>query len=305
LDEIDALKAVIFVFLPVTTLFARQVFHIPATAVQTGADTLVTGLECFNLDLTLCCGQAFRWQKTRSGGWHGVAFGRALDIRQSSEGLLMENTDITGYESVWKRYFSLDTDYAALCGKISRDGAVRKAVEMYPGIRLLRQEPWEALCSFILSQNNNIPRIKGIIERLCAAFGEPLGNGDYAFPSAERLAALSPEDFTGVRAGFRIRYLLDAAQKAAGGAIDLPALAHLPAGEARGQLMLIKGVGPKVADCTLLYGCGHTQAFPVDVWVRRVLDELYPAGLPECLSGCEGIAQQYLFHWRRNAGRSE
>lgn len=278
---------------------------IPATAVQTGADTLVTGLECFSLDLTLCCGQAFRWQKTGSGGWHGVACARALDIRQNSDGLLLEHTDIAQYESVWKRYFSLDTDYAALCGRLGRDSGLRRAIDFCPGIRILRQEPWETLCSFILSQNNNIPRITGIIQRLCACFGEPLGNGDYAFPPAERLAALEPGDLAELRAGFRARYLLDAAQKAASGELNLLQLETLPSGDAREKLMSIKGVGRKVADCTLLYGFGRMEVVPVDVWMRRVTQELYPGGLPECARGCEGIAQQYLFHWRRSAGSAK
>ena len=275
---------------------------IPATVVQTGADTLVTGLECFSLDLTLCCGQAFRWQKTEDGGWHGVAWGRALDIRQSGEGLLLKNTDKAEYETVWKRYFSLDTDYAALCGRLGLDSGLRQAIDCCPGIRILRQEPWETLCSFILSQNNNIPRITGIVGRLCECFGEPLGKGDYAFPAAERLAALDVEALSPLRAGFRARYLLDAAQKVASGEVNLPQLASLPSGEARGRLTGIKGVGRKVADCTLLYGFGRLDVMPVDVWMRRVTQELYPAGLPECARGCEGVAQQYLFHWRRSAG---
>jgi len=278
------------------------VVTIPATAVQTGADTLVAGLECFNLDLTLGCGQAFRWQKTGVGAWHGVAFGLALDISQSGEGLLLKNTAEAQYESVWKRYFGLDTDYAALCARLGRDGGLRQAVEASPGIRILRQEPWETLCSFILSQNNNIPRVTGIVRRLCECFGEPLGHGDFAFPAAERLAALEPEALEPLRAGYRASYLLDAARKAASGELDLRELESLSTCEARVRLTAVRGVGRKVADCTLLYGFGRLEVVPVDVWMRRVLREMYPAGLPACAGDCGGVAQQYLFHWRRSAG---
>lgn len=275
---------------------------IPATAVQTGPDILITGLECFNLDLTLCCGQAFRWQKTPGGGWRGVAYGRALELYQNGEGLLLKNTDQAVYESVWKRYFDLDTDYDAFCRALRRDRYLRQAIGENPGIRILRQEPWETLCSFILSQNNNIPRIKGIIQRLCEGFGEPLGHGDYAFPPPERIAALDTGDLAPLRAGFRAGYILDAARKAASGELNLKQLESLPTGEAREQLMSIRGVGRKVADCTLLYGFGRLEVVPVDVWMRRVADELYPGGLPACADGCGGVAQQYLFHWRRSAG---
>ncbi|MFR9191065.1 MAG: DNA-3-methyladenine glycosylase family protein, partial [Anaerotruncus massiliensis (ex Togo et al. 2019)] len=130
-------------------------------------------------------------------------------------------------------------------------------------------------------------------------FGEPLGEGVHAFPSPERLAALEPDDLAPIRAGFRARYLVDAARKAASGEVDLPALAHLPLEEARGELRKITGVGAKVAECALLYGCGRVECVPIDVWVRRVLDRLYPDGLPACARGVEGLAQQYLFHAAR------
>ena len=167
------------------------------------------------------------------------------------------------------------------------------------GISLLKQEPWEALCSFIISQNNNIPRIKGIISRLCEAFGDNLGNGDFSFPDAERLAKMTPEELDPLRAGFRAKYIVDAARKVASGEVPLYELKKLPLEEGLDSLMKITGVGPKVASCALLYGCGKKDAFPIDVWVKKILKELYPDGFPFEDSPYKGVAQQYLFHYRR------
>ena len=260
---------------------------------------LISGVKCFDLDLTLGCGQAFRWQKTENGRWRGVAFGKALAISQNADGNLLFDTSAGDFEQIWRGYFDLDRDYSLLCEGFCADNALKTAVEQFPGIRILRQEPWEALCSFIISQNNNIPRIKGIIERLCTAFGENIGGGSFAFPTARTIANLSADDLAPIRAGFRAKYILDAAAKVASGEIALENLAEMPLDEARGELMKIKGVGLKVAECALLYGCGRFDAFPVDVWVKRLIEELYPAGFPACANGAQGIAQQYLFHWRR------
>ncbi|MBR2877035.1 MAG: DNA-3-methyladenine glycosylase 2 family protein, partial [Clostridia bacterium] len=169
----------------------------------------------------------------------------------------------------------------------------------YNGIRILKQDEWETICSFIISQNNNIPRIKKIIENLCETFGEKCGEG-YSFPKAETLAKLEVEDLDVLRAGFRSKYILDAAQKIASGKVDLEAIKKMDFENAKSELIKIKGVGEKVAQCSLLYGFARMEAFPVDVWVKRIVSELYPEGLPECINGTQGIAQQYLFHWRRN-----
>ena len=279
----------------------RGVFLDYKEIIQTEKGTLVTGLKCFSLGLILDCGQTFRWSES-GGDWSGVAMGRELPLRQSADSLLFLNTDESEVRSVWINYFDLNRDYTSICERLSSDEHFRQACSTYPGIRLLKQDEWETLCSFIISQNNNIPRIKGIISRLCENFGERLEGGSFSFPSAQRLAALSPEELAPLRAGFRNKYIIDAAQKVASGEVDLNALKDAPAQEIRESLMKIKGVGAKVAECTLLFGFGYVDAFPVDVWVRRVVGELYPNGLPDCMSGVSGIAQQYLFHWRRNLG---
>ena len=251
----------------------------------------------FDLGLSVDCGQAFRWTQNETGRWCAVVGSRYLEAEQS-EGKLIFYTDENEFEGFWRNYFDLDTDYAAICEKLSADTHLKAATAACPGIHILKQEPWEALCSFIISQNNNIPRIKGIIDRLCEIFGEKAEYG-YSFPSAERLAVLEPEDLAPLRAGFRAKYIIDAARKVSNKEVDFERIKAEPIEFGREELQKIKGVGAKVAECTLLYGFYKTEAFPVDVWVRRIMEEMYPDGFPECADKVQGIAQQYLFHWRR------
>lgn len=257
-------------------------------------------INTLNVPLSLDCGQAFRWSENSDGSWHGVAFGRAVSIMQDESTVTISGDVRDEDEKLWIEYFDLKRNYSEICRKLCSDSYLEKAITAYSGIRILKQDEWEALCSFIISQNNNIPRIKGIVERLCVNFGEDLGNGDFSFPAAERLASLTADDLSPLRAGFRAKYIIDAAQKVANGEVDLLKMRTCDMDDARAELIKIKGVGAKVAECTLLYGCGRVEAFPVDVWVRRIMSELYPEGLPACTEGVEGIAQQYLFHWRRN-----
>ena len=256
--------------------------------------------DCFDLALTLDCGQAFRWIQTGEDEWHGVAFSKPLTLRKTERGIEFIGTSKEDFENIWIPYFDLERDYSTLCCQFKADRYLAEAVDTCYGIRLLRQEPWEAICSFIISQNNNIPRIKGIIDRLCRLLGEHLGGDDYSFPSAQRIAEAGVEALAPIRAGFRAKYIIDAAEKVANGEIDIEKIYSLPLEEGRDELIKIKGVGEKVAQCSLLYGFGKIDAFPVDVWVKRIMSELYPEGLPDCTNGVRGIAQQYLFHWRRN-----
>ena len=163
---------------------------------------------------------------------------------------------------------------------------------------MLNQEPWETLCSFIISQNNNIKRIKGIISRLCENFGENKG-GFYTFPTAEKIAALTLEDLSVLRSGFRAKYILDAAKKVSSGEVELKKLKDAPTDGARDELMKITGVGPKVADCVLLFGLEHADAFPKDVWIKRAMQVLFDGELPECAKPYAGITQQYIFLYAR------
>lgn len=262
--------------------------------------TITFRVQDYDLDATLGCGQSFRWLRQHDGSWQGIAYGRKLRVRSAGGLFLLDGTNEEEFRALWLRYFDLERDYGALRRAFSQDETLRSAVAFAPGLRLLRQEPWEALCSFILSQNNNIPRIRGIVERLCTLFGEPLEDGGHAFPTAQRLAALGEDDLAPIRSGFRARYVLDAARRVALGEVDLSAACSMPLNDARAMLMQICGVGPKVADCALLYGCGRVECFPADVWIKRVVASFYPQGLPGQFAPVAGIAQQYLFHYARH-----
>ncbi|MBR6005107.1 MAG: DNA-3-methyladenine glycosylase 2 family protein [Clostridia bacterium] len=254
----------------------------------------------FSAALSLDCGQAFRWSADENGLWHGVAFGKALTLREKDGEITLFNVDENEFKNIWKNYFDLDRDHESLKQEYKKDKSLKKAVDFCGGIHILNQEPWEALCSFIISQNNNIPRIKGIVARLCALLGDRLESGDYTFPSPGKIIEAGVEGLAPIRSGFRAKYIYDAAVKVQNGGIDFERIKALPLAEAAEELKKIKGVGDKVAACALLYGLGRADAFPVDVWVKRILEELYPDGMPACTHGTAGIAQQYLFHWRRN-----
>ena len=262
-------------------------------------DIIIEGVKCLDLDLTLDCGQAFRWEKQADGSWSGVVKGVFLNIDKKGDTVILKNTTAENYENIWKHYFDFDRDYEEICNRLKQDSLIAPTVDEYYGIRILNQESWEALCSFVISQQNNIKRIKGIIDRLCRAYGEEVENGFYSFPSAERLSKLTVDDFERLGTGYRAKYLERLSKAVASGEIDFDKIKALSLEQARKELLNIYGVGIKVANCALLFGFEFYDAFPVDVWMKRVM-EYYPNGLPECFDGIGGIAQQYLFHWARN-----
>ncbi len=253
----------------------------------------------FDLAQTLDCGQSFRWVKNEDNSFTGVVRDKVATVWYEGTTLTVEYSGETD-ESLWREYFDLDLDYAGIKDDLSKMHPVLAQASVYAGgIRILKQEPFEALISFIISQNNNIERIKGIVSRLCENFGECIDGVYYTFPSAEKLALLSPDDLAPIRAGFRNRYIIDAAQKVANGEIDLEKLRDVDYFEAQKELMKIVGVGVKVADCVLLYGLHRLESFPLDVWMKRALEVLF-----EGYDGSEfglygGIAQQYIFHYSR------
>ncbi len=249
---------------------------------------------------TLKCGQSFRWREGEDGSFTGTAFGKTVRVLVKGNELIIENSTKEDFENIWKDYFDLDFDYVALKEELGHKHPVLcEAARFAPGIHILRQEPFEALISFIISQNNNIKRIEGIVDRLCEAFGDKAQGGGYSFPTAERLASLSEEDLAPLRAGFRNRYILDAARKVAAGEVDLEKCRTLPFEDAKTLLMTIVGVGEKVADCVLLYGLHRTEAFPMDVWMKRAMSTLFPDVKPEFFGEYAGVAQQYIFHYSR------
>ncbi len=258
----------------------------------------IENITDLNLAETLDCGQSFRWEAEGSG-YRGVAFGKEVVMRLEDGVLYIDGATAADFDNIWSDYLDLSLDYSAVREQISALHPVLREASAYaPGIRILRQEPWEALCSFIISQNNNIKRIKGIVKRLCESFGEDIG-GSFAFPEAEKLAPLEPDDLAPIRAGFRGKYIIDAARRVSSGEVDLEACRTLGYDEARAELMKIKGVGVKVADCTLLFGLHRIEAFPVDVWMRRALDRLFPGMSADSFGRYAGIAQQYIFHYSR------
>jgi len=255
--------------------------------------------KCFDLKNTFECGQCFRWNENTDGSYSGIVGDKYMTVFRDGEFIVIANADENDYQTIWKRYFDLNVCYDDIKRElISLDDRLKCAADSIDGIRILNQNPWETLCSFIISQNNNIPRIKGIVERLCENFGDKIPNG-YTFPSAEKIAALDIDDLAPLKAGFRARYITDAAKKVSSGEVNLESMRDKPIEDCRKELMKITGVGEKVAECTLLYGLHRLEAFPIDVWMKKALSTLFSGVSPENLGQYAGIAQQYIFHYSR------
>lgn len=260
---------------------------------------IIKNEKFFSLDQTLDCGQCFRFDRNADGVWQGIAHGKKLACYTAEEDtvLLCSKEE---YLSVWEEFFDLKRDYSAVAASLAHDTEAYSAAEIGRGIRILKQDKWETLISFIISQNNNIPRIKKIIGTLCERLGEPIEGGGYSFPTAEKILLAGEEGLAPIKAGFRAKYILDAAQRVYSGDIDLEGITSLSYDQAEAELMRIKGVGKKVASCVLLFGYGFLSAFPVDVWVKRVIEKYYDADFdPASLGEYAGIAQQYLFYRER------
>ena len=281
----------------------------------------------YDLAATLACGQAFRWRE-ENGAWTGVIHGRWMRLRAEKNSIIAE-TAVPQSDWRWLAdYLQTDIDYTAILASFPDDEPMRAAVRACRGLRLLRQESWECLASFILSSTKQIVQIRQIVELLCERFGEEVCSGglrppdnDYrnatvidrrhnTFPTAARIAGLTEKDLRDCKMGFRAPYLLATAQAVARGEIDLSALRALPVHAAQEELLRLPGVGRKIADCVLLFGLGFDGAFPIDVWVRRALQQLYfpkrrvSARRIERFAATHfgphaGCAQQYLFHYMR------
>lgn len=243
---------------------------------------------------SLDCGQCFRWNRLSDGSWEGVACGKHVHITEKNLAKVLS-------QRFWAQYFDMGLDYDKIRGDFCRlDPVLAQAAQYAPDMRILNQDPWEALCSFILSQCNNIKRIKGMVARLCAKYGSPFDGEYLTFPTAEVLASADEEDLRSLGFGYRASYVLDAARKIASGTVNLDEIKRMPLEEARLKLTGIEGVGTKVADCALLYGLHRLDAFPMDVWMKRAMKTLFPGKKPEWFGPYAGIAQQYLFHYSRN-----
>ena len=281
---------------------------------------LVYGLRDFELKDIFECGQCFRWNPEEDGSYSGVAFGRAVNILYEKEGdreegtLIIRNSTAEDFENIWKKYFDLERDYGQIKEELSEnDEIMAKAVEYGRGIRILNQDEWETLISFILSQNRNIPLIKKSIEEICRRYGEPVydfnGNIRYAFPRPEALAAVSEEELSECRLGYRARYVTETSKVISGETDRLYSMTKASYKEALDYLTGLCGVGPKVANCILLFSMEKYESFPIDVWVRRLMSALYGTdenNLKEIREYSDkkfgrlgGFAQQYLFYYAR------
>jgi N-glycosylase/DNA lyase len=277
----------------------------------------------FDLDFSLCCGQVFRWLKM-GGWWYGVVGDKVIKIRQCGCELEFEGAD----EGFVRHYFRLDDDLAEVGRCVDRDSYIHSALKQYAGLRLVRQEPWNCLVGFICSIQKNIPAIEHMLLQMSTRFGEERcfdGKTFHFFPTAKQLALASESGLRECSLGFRAKYVKATAQKIVDDNFDLNSLRQLPYLEARSKLLEFMGVGLKVADCVLLFSLDKTEAFPVDVWVKRVIlnhysDKLAPELVKRLLSRqtltnseyqkigdfarayfgkYAGYAQEYLYHWER------
>ncbi len=263
------------------------------------------------------CGQAFRWEVEEDGSYTVVAYGKVINVKLEDGALIIDNANMEDFNNIWYEYFDLGRDYSLEKIELAKiDSIMKEAVEFGSGIRILKQEPWEMLISFIISARNSIPNIKKTIEKISAAFGEEIGEYRgkkyYAFPKPEVLAELEEDDLRQYGTSFRTKYILASAKKIVEkGSIDK--LKSEDTDTAREELQEFSGVGPKVSDCILLFGLSKIDVFPVDVWVHRVMDEFYTKGKFKNLEKIReygidmfgekaGIGQQYLFYYAREKG---
>ncbi len=284
----------------------------------------IDGIEHFSVLKTFDCGQCFRFDRVTDTKheceFAGVAYGRYVSFAQDGSTLYIYNSNLKDYGDIWKEYLALDRDYDEINSSIlslSNNPALMSAVEKSDGIRILKQEPWEAICSFIVSQNNNIPRIKKIIAALSQKCGCPtdtsLMDGHIAdthrgsvghissFPTPDSLYTLGVDGLFELKTGFRAKYIFDAAEKVREGEIDFELLLGSDSlEECIAHLSSIRGIGPKVASCALLFGFSRLDAFPVDVWIKKVIAKYFDDDFsPAALGKYAGVAQQYLFYYER------
>ena len=259
---------------------------------------VLTSVDKLDLQKTFDCGQCFRWNVDENGVCSGVANSKALKIWKEDTQIVCSahDEDI----SFWRNYFDLDIDYSKAALSFTEPEYLRVCAEFGKGIRILRQEPWEALCSFIISQCNNIPRIRKIISTLCTNFGEELEYELHSFPTPETLAVLSENDLAPLRSGYRAAYILNSARAICEGSLNLDALTLMPSEEAFAEVKKIHGIGDKVANCFMLYGLHQMDRFPIDVWMKRALERHFPKSFhPSTLGTYAGLAQQYIFYYAR------
>ena len=274
---------------------------------------VVTIEDDFDLGKIADSGQCFRFNKCGEGSqehYSVAALDKHVLVKKLDENRYEFSCDQKEYDSFWKNYFDMDISYSDIRSRIdkTKDEYLYNASEYGKGIRILRQDPWEMLISFIISQRKNIPAIKASIEKLCARAGNVIDEGEefgkiYSFPTPEKIAALSMEQLSSCSLGYRDKYVHQAALDVASGAVDLKAWEKLSDEELMENLLKLFGVGVKVANCEILFGYHRLDAFPIDVWIKKVLDAHYQKGFAfESYAPFNGVMQQYLFFYSRTGG---
>jgi len=278
---------------------------------QAGDAVALTGCPGFNAMQTLESGQCFRFERLSEEECHIIALSRSLFIRQDKNITFFYKTNVQEFQEIWIPFFDLGRDYRAVKETLAaNDSVMRGAIEYAGGVHILRQDPWECLVSFIVSQNNNIPRIRRIMDTLAKTYGRPLEDGAHAFPSPEELASATLDGLLKCNTGFRAKYVMGAAKNALSGAIGLGALRQMGTEEARAALMDLKGVGGKIADCVLLFAYGRHGVFPTDVWIKRAMEHFYFGGQSASFTAIHklaesgfgayaGFVQQYQYVYKR------
>ena len=284
--------------------------------VQKDNDVYVNNVEDFDLGQTLECGQCFRFNKIKDNEYIIVAHHIMQRVGQVQDSVIFYNCDIDTFNNIWYEYFDFGTNYKEIKDYLLQyDDKLKEAIEKKNGIRILKQEFFENLLSFIISQNKQIPHIMKIVDDIANKYGDKLGEYEgreyYSFPTVEQLKNATEEDFKALKTGFRAPYLMDAIKLVADGSINPDNFKDLSTLEVEKELIKIKGVGTKVANCVLLFSLGRRDAFPVDVWIQRIMEELYYNGektkkeviidfAKEHFGEYGGYAQQYLFYYARD-----
>lgn len=281
---------------------------------------IIHEIKDFHLDHIFDNGQCFRWSKETDGSYTGVAFGKVVNINYCNGEIIINNTTLEDFDKYWKGYLDLERDYSVIKDNLAKNNIeMMKAISFGYGMRILKQEKWETLISFIISQNNNIPRIKKCIESLCINYGSPIGEYrgkiHYAFPKIEDLAQLDIGDLDLCKLGYRASYIIKAARQVAlDGGKTLNSLDSATEKDAYEYLLSLSGVGPKVANCIMLFSMQKYARFPLDVWIKRVMNQIYKIEkgntkmmqkyAAEHFGEYGGIAQQYLFYYAREISKA-
>ncbi len=261
---------------------------------------MIVRIPGFDLPLTAASGQSFRFVPA-GDGFSLTAYHRNVFIRQEAPDMFKFTCDQAEFDAIWHDYFSLDTDYSIINAMVPDDGSyIRKAVDYAGGMRILRQDPYETLISFIISQRRTIPSIRDCVRRLSKRFGQRIAENVWDFPSPLSLAEASADELASCGLGYRAPYVQQSSRMVSQGDLALEDLKNLPDDDMKAELKRAPGVGEKVASCVMLFAYHRLDAFPVDVWIDRVLRKEFPGGFPfERFTGASGVLQQYMFCYAR------